>query len=168
MIVFVSYSPADNDLVSAIISLLSASNTELVYRDAESLRTGRGAREDLQASIAESDIVLVFWCHHAFTSYDVRKECDLALVQGKDMLPVLLDDTPLPRKVADRRTIDFRARVGVMHEISPDQKEPDGLVERAEVDRLIATDMDRHYEELLVMGLAREIETELAARLRRK
>lgn len=166
MNVFVSYSPADNDLVSAIISLLSASNSELVYHDAESLRSRRGARGDLQLSIAESEVVLVFWCHHAFTSYDVRKECDLALAQGKDMLPVLLDDTPLPRKVSDRRTIDFRARVGVMHEGSPDQTEPRDLVERAEADRLIATDMARHYEELLIMGLAREIETELAARLR--
>jgi hypothetical protein len=165
MNVFVSYSPADSDLVSEIVSLLSAGNGALVYRDAESLRTSRGARDELRASIGESDVVLVFWCHHSFTSYDVRKECELALVQGKEVLPLLLDDTPLPSKLASRPPIDLRARVGVMHEGSPDQQQPRGVAERAEVDRLIASDMARHYEELLVMSLAREIETELAARL---
>jgi hypothetical protein len=163
--VFVSYSPADSDLVSAIISLLSSGSGELVYRDAESLRTRRAVREDLATSVAESDVVLVFWCHHSFTSYDVRKECDLALEQGKDMLPLLLDDTPLPRKLATQRTIDLRARVGVMHEAAPEQRDASGAAERAEVDRIIAGNMARHYEELLVMSLAREIERELAARL---
>lgn len=165
MNVFVSYSQADSDLVSAIISLLSSTSSELVYRDAEALRTSRAAREDLETSVAESDVVLVFWCHHSFTSYDVRKECDLALAQGKDVLPLLLDDTALPRKLAGQRTIDLRDRVGVMHEAAPDQRDPGGVAERAEVDRVIAGNMARHYEELLVMSLAREIERELAARL---
>ena len=167
MNVFVSYSPADSDLVSAIISMLSAGNDALVYRDAESLRSGRQSREEVWASIAESDVVLVFWCHHGFTSYDVRKECELAETERKDVVPVLLDDTPLPRKLADLRAIDFRSRVGVMHDAAPDQPGSNDLAERAEVDRLIANDMARHYEELLVMSLAREIETALAARLRR-
>ena len=128
----------------------------------------RSGRDELRASISESDVVLVFWCHHSFTSYDVRKECDLAVEQGKDMLPLLLDDTPLPRTLAGRRAIDWRARIGVMHEGSPDQQPAHDLAERTEVDRLIANDMARHYEELFIISLAREIETELAARLGRQ
>jgi hypothetical protein len=165
MNIFVSYSPADKELVSAIISILCASNSALVYCDADSMRAGGRWREELGTAIAEANVVLVFWCHHSHTSYEVRKEFALALEQGKDVLPLLLDATPLPSKLADRRYIDFRARVGAIHEGSPEQEESGDLAERVEADRLIASDISRHYEELLVMSLAREIETELASRL---
>ncbi len=163
--IFVSYSPADNELVSAIVSLLSANNGALVCCDADSLRTSGRWRDELETAISEADVLLVFWCHHSHTSYEVRKEFALALELGKDVLPLLLDATPLPSKLAGRRYIDFRARVGVVHEGAPEQGEPGGLALQAEADRLIASDISRHYEELLVMSLAREIETELASRL---
>jgi hypothetical protein len=165
MNIFLSYSPADSELVSAIVSTLCASNSALVYCDADSIRTSARWREELETAIAEANVVLVFWCHHSNTSYEVRKEFALALEQGKDILPLLLDATPLPGTLADRRYIDFRARAGVIHEGSPGQKQPGDLAERAEADRLIASDLSRQYEELLVMSLAREIETELASRL---
>ena len=165
MNIFVSYSPADNELVSAIVSLLCASNSALVYCDADSIRRSGRWREELEAAISEANVVLVFWCHHSNTSYEVRKEFALALEQGKNVLPLLLDGTPLPSRLAGRRNIDFRARVGGIHEGSPEQEEQGELAERVEVDRLIATDISRHYEELLLMSLAREIETELASRL---
>ena len=117
------------------------------------------------AAISEANVVLVFWCHHSQTSYEVRKEFALALEQGKDVLPLLMDGTPLPSKLATRRAIDFRDRVGVIHEGLPGQDEPGDVAERVEADRLIASDLSRQYEELLVMGLAREIEAELASRL---
>lgn len=165
MNIFVSYSPADNELVSAIVSLLSASNDSIVYCDADSIRTSGRWREDLEKSISEASVVLVFWCHHSNTSYEVRKEFALALERGKDVLPLLLDETPLPGKLADRRAIDFRARVGVIHERSAEQTHPGERDATAEADRLIAHTISRQYEDLLVMGLAREIETELATRL---
>ena len=165
MNIFVSYSPADNDLVSAIVSLLCANNSSLACCDADSIRRSGRWREELETAVSEANVVLVFWCHHSNTSYEVRKEFALALEQGKDVLPLLLDGTPLPSKLAAHRTIDFRTRVGVIHEGSPGQEGQGALAERVEVDRLIASDISRHYEELLVMSLAREIETELASRL---
>jgi len=165
MNVFVSYSPADDLLVSAIVSILSASNGAIVYCDADSMRTGGRWREDVGTAIAAANVVLVFWCHHSNTSYEVRKEFALALEQGKDVLPLLLDGTPLPSKLAGCRSIDFRARVGVIHESSPEQAEAEDREVRAEADRQIASGISRQYEDLLVMGLAREIETELASRL---
>lgn len=163
--VFVSYSPADNELASAIISLLSAGNGALVYCDADSMRTSGRGRDELRTAIAQADVVLVFWCHHSFTSYDVRKEFVLALEQGKEVLPLLLDSTPLPGRLAGCRCVDVRARVGVVHEGLPDEDQPKDRAQQAEVDRLIASDMSRQYEDLLLMGLAREIEAELASRL---
>jgi hypothetical protein len=165
MNILVSYSPADNDLVSAIVSVLSASNSSLVYCDADALRTSGRWREELGTTLSEAHVLLLFWCHHSNTSYEVRKELTLALEQGKDILPLLLDGTPLPTKLANRRYIDFRAHAGVIHEGSPEQVEPGDVAERVQADRLIARDISRQYEELLVMSLAREIETELASRL---
>jgi TIR domain len=165
MNVFISYSPADSELVSAIVSLLCANNSSLACCDADSMRTSGRWREELGTAISESNVVLVFWCHHSQTSYEVRKEFALALEQGKDILPLLMDGTPLPSKLANRRTIDFRDRLGVVHEGLPGQVEPGDVAERVVADRLIASDLSRQYEELLVMSLAREIEAELASRL---
>jgi hypothetical protein len=168
MNIFVSYSRADSELVSAIVSLLCASNDALVYCDADSIRTSGRWREELGAAISEASVVLLFWCHHSNTSYEVRKEFAAALEQGKDVLPLLLDGTPLPGKLADHRYIDFRAGVAGIHEVSPEREEPGEMAEQVERDRLIATDISRQYEELLLMSLAREIETELASRLNPK
>jgi hypothetical protein len=165
MNIFVSYSPVDNELVSAVVTLLCTSNKSIVYCDADSIRTSDGWREELVAAISEADVVLVFWCQHSQTSYEVRKEFALALEQGKDVLPLLLDATPLPGKLAGRRCVDLRARVGVIHEGPPEQTGPGSAAVQVEVDRLIASQISRGYEELLVMSLAREIETELASRL---
>ena len=164
--IFVSYSPEDSELVSAIVSLLCASNSALVYCDADSIRTSGRWREELVAAIAEANVVLVFWCHHANTSYELRKEFALALEQGKAVLPLLLDGTPLPSKLANLRCLDFRARVGPIHEGSPGQSGPGDDEDRTtEMNRQIATGISRQYEDLLIMGLAREIETEIASRL---
>lgn len=165
MKIFVSYSPADSELVAAIVSLLCANNSSLTCCDGDSIRTSGRWREELGTAISEANVVLVFWCHHSQTSYEVRKEFALALEQGKDILPLLLDGTPLPSKLANRRTIDFGDRVSVVHGGLPGQEEPGDLAGRVEADRLIANDLSRQYEELLVMSLAREIETELASRL---
>ena len=165
MNIFVSYSPGDSELVAAIVSVLCANNSALACCDSDMIRTPGGAHGDPRSVIAESDVVLVFWCHHSFTSYDVRKESDLAIELGKDVVPLLLDDSPLPRKLAGCRCIDFRNRAGAMHEGSPEQQQPKDVAVKAEVaDRLIATDLSRQYEDLVIMSLARAIETELASR----
>lgn len=164
MNIFVSYSPADSELVSAIVSVLCANNSALACCDSDAIRTPGGAHGDVRSVIAESDVVLVFWCHHSFTSYDVRKESDLAIELGIDVVPLILDDAPLPRKLAGRRCIDFRDRAGEMHESSPEQRQPKDLAVKTEVDRLIATDLSRQYEDLVIMSLVRDIQTELASR----
>lgn len=165
MNIFVSYSPEDSELVAAILSTLCASNRALVYCDAGSLRVRGRWREELAGAIAEASVVLVFWCHHSNTSYEVRKEFALALEQGKDVLPLLLDGTPLPAKLAGGRCIDFRSQVGAIH-VGPVEGENSGdLAGRVEVDRLIASGLSRQYEELLIMSLTREIEAELASML---
>lgn len=105
--IFVSYSHRDAALVTPVVALLRASEA-LVFRDADGLKPGKRWREQLSTAIGESKIVLVFWCHHAAASEDVRKEYSSAIESGKDVLPVLLDATPLPSELADFQYIDFR------------------------------------------------------------
>jgi hypothetical protein len=168
MNIFVSYSPEDSELVAAIISTLCASNRALDYCDAGSLRARGRWREELAGAITEARVVLVFWCHHSNTSYEVRKEFAIALEQGKDVLPLLLDGTPLPGRLAGGRCIDFRSRVGAIHVGSGEGESAGDLAGRVEADRLIASGLSRQYEELLIMSLTREIEAELASMLRPK
>jgi hypothetical protein len=165
MNIFVSYSAADNDLVAAIVALLSASHRAFVYCDADAIRSSGRWQQEVADAIGEADVMLLFWCHHAHTSYEVRKEFALALDRNKDIVLLLVDATPLPAKLAGRRCIDFRARLGAIHEGAPEESAADRREAQEYADRLIAGDIARPYEDLLIMGLAREIETELAARL---
>lgn len=111
--IFVSYSHRDAALVTPVVALLRASEA-LVFRDADGLKPGKRWREQLSTAIAESKIVLVFWCHHAAASEEVLKEYSAAIESGKDVLPVLLDTTPLPSKLAEFQYIDFRE--ALLHE----------------------------------------------------
>jgi hypothetical protein len=166
MNILVSYSPEDSELVSAIVSVLCANNRALVCCDTGALRTSGRWRVELAPAVSAADAMLLFWCHHSNTSYEVRKEFTLALEEGKDVLPLLLDGTPLPSRLAAHRSIDFRSRALVIHEQSPEQAASLQLAGQLDAERRIAGGIARQYEELLVMSLAREIELELAAGLR--
>ena len=165
MNIFLSYSQEDVELAAAIVAVLTANNPSLSCFDADSMRTSGHWQTELGPALADSDFVLLFWCHHSSTSYEVRKEFALALERGKDVVPLLLDDTPVPGRLAGRRCIDFRDRVRVLHETAAGCHEADAPSGQVDADRRIARGISRQYEELLVMHLVREIERELAARL---
>jgi hypothetical protein len=50
-------------------------------------------------------VVLLFWCRHSSASVEVAKEYGQALEQGKKIIPVLLDATPLPENLAELQAI---------------------------------------------------------------
>jgi hypothetical protein len=105
--IFISYSHRDSQLVGPIVALLRASEA-MVFRDAEQLKPGKRWRNQIAAAIADSKTVVVFWCHHACTSSEVENEYKTAIAQDKDVLPLLIDDTPLPAQLSDFHYIDFR------------------------------------------------------------
>ena len=106
--IFVSYSHRDSDLVAPIVALLRASKA-LVFRDADQLMPGKKWRQQLDSAISNSTTILVFWCDHSRSSEEVKKEYTAAIQQRKDLLPLLLDSTPLPEELAEYQYIDFRA-----------------------------------------------------------
>jgi hypothetical protein len=60
-------------------------------------------------------LVVIFWCDHASRSDEVAKEWKAAIEQQKDLLPLLLDATPLPSELGEFQWIDFRETVGPHH-----------------------------------------------------
>ena len=115
--VFVSYSHADAPLVAPVVSLLRV-NKSLVFQDTDRIPPGKRWRDEIAKALAESNLVVVFWCHHASRSNEVSAEWRAAIEQGKDLLPLLLDATPLPSELGNFQWIDFRGTVGANHSAS--------------------------------------------------
>lgn len=112
--VFVSYSHADASLVAPVVKLLRV-NKSLVFQDIDGIQPGKRWRSEIARGLAESHLVVVFWCDHASRSSEVSKEWKAAIEQQKDLLPLLLDATPLPQELGEFQWIDFRGTVGPNH-----------------------------------------------------
>src|SRR5438309_3808416 len=134
--VFVSYSHDDAVLVTPIVKLLRV-NKALVFQDLDSIELGKKWREQAGRALAEAHLVVLFWCVHSSHSGEVESEYRSALKTGKDLLPVLLDATPLPADLSEFQWIDFRGTVGANHgaagipraaPMSPPEKSPGRLV----------------------------------------
>lgn len=112
--VFVSYSHADASLVAPVVNLLRA-NKSFVFQDVDRIQPGKKWRSEISSALAEAQLVVVFWCDHASRSNEVSKEWKAAIEQEKDLLPLLLDGTPLPPELSEFQWIDFRGTVGATH-----------------------------------------------------
>jgi len=112
--VFVSYSHDDGALVTPIVKLLRL-NKALVFQDLDSIELGKRWREQAGRALADARLVVLFWCVHSSHSSEVESEYKSALKTGKDLLPVLLDATPLPAELSEFQWIDFRGTVGANH-----------------------------------------------------
>jgi TIR domain len=112
--VFVSYSHADASLVAPVVKLLQV-NKSLVFQDIDSIAPGKRWRSEIARGLEQSHLVVVFWCQHASHSDEVAKEWQAAIAQNKDLLPLLLDATPLPGPLGEFQWIDFRGTVGPNH-----------------------------------------------------
>lgn len=112
--VFVSYSHADSELVTPVVSLLRA-NDCFVFLDVDRIKPGKKWRLELESALKNAKLVVVFWCLHASESAEVTQEWSAAIDNGADVLPLLLDDTSLPDGLAEYQWIDFRGTVGAAH-----------------------------------------------------
>lgn len=106
---FLSYSRTDKELVAPIAAVLRISAT--VFRDEDSIAPGKRWADELAKSLDESNAVLVFWSLAASESKFVESEYRRAIDMSKDVVPVLLDDTPLVSPLAEFQWIDFRSFV---------------------------------------------------------
>jgi hypothetical protein len=105
--IFISHSHTDSPLVSPIVKLLRI-NQSFVFQDSDTITPGKKWRDELMDHLNLSDLVIVFWCRHADQSTEVSNEWNRAIEQDKDVLPILLDATPLPPRLGHYQWIDFQ------------------------------------------------------------
>jgi hypothetical protein len=105
---FVSYSHKDTKLVGSVVSLLRATKGSPVFRDHDTIVPGTMWRAEIERGLGAAETVVVFWCRHAEASMEVRNEWLAAITAKKQVLPLLLDSTPLPEELAKFQWIDFQ------------------------------------------------------------
>jgi len=116
--VFVSYSTKDIAIVSRIV--LELDNISIyTFFAAIDLRPGMDLVEWVGKNIDNSTHILLFWSKNASSSYWVKHEWQTAFnekIKGKKIIiPVILDDTPLPSLL--RNIIYIDGRRGIDHVI---------------------------------------------------
>ena len=112
--IFVSYSHEDASLVTPVVRLLRATR-DFVFLDSDTIRPGKKWREELERALGDASLVVLFWCMHSSESSEVEAEYQAAVAAEKDILPVLLDSTPLQYGLDEYQWIDFRELVGGQH-----------------------------------------------------
>jgi len=106
--IFISYSREDAGLVNPVVRILKLGK-ELVFLDTADVALGREWRPQTSAAISSARVVLVFWCAHSSTSREVDWEYQTAIGAGKEIVPILLDGTPLPQSLANFQWVDLTA-----------------------------------------------------------
>jgi hypothetical protein len=71
-----------------------------VFLDTDSVAPGELWAEKVGTAIQAAEVVAVFWSHNAAQSREMAKELLLALSLKKTIVPVLIEDGPLPDDLA--------------------------------------------------------------------
>lgn len=111
---FISYSHIDEEFIEPVVQLLRATGAPL-FRDRDEIRPGQKWRAELHKHLQQADVIVVFWSKHASTSVEVEAEWRRAVELGKDVIPVLLDGTPLNTVLSEYQYIDLGSILRVGH-----------------------------------------------------
>lgn len=98
--VFISYSSDDREIVSAAARLLRAGGAT-VFQDVVNIEFGARWKETLFNALGQCERVMVFWSAAAAKSKWVEQEWQCALEAKKRIVPMMLDDTPLPAPLGE-------------------------------------------------------------------
>jgi TIR domain len=93
--IFISYARADHQRVEPLVVQLRDMGFR-VFFDLGSIRVGDRWKPSLESSLKKCRVLLLCWSAQAKASEFVQFECAKAVSSGKDVLPWLLDETPLP------------------------------------------------------------------------
>lgn len=110
-VAFLSHSSADKAFIRQLAADLTANGIS-VWLDEQRIRVGDSIPEKIAQGLAESDYFLIGMSHKSSESAWVQKELNNALmseVQRRKVhiLPLKLDDTPMPQIIADKKYADF-------------------------------------------------------------
>lgn len=107
---FVSYSRKDKRIVKPVVRLMRLGKTP-VFQDLDSIEPGKKWRVELAESVADASKIVVFWCSHSAKSKNVAEEWQAGMSLGKELVPVIMDSTRLPRALGEYQGIDIRGAV---------------------------------------------------------
>jgi hypothetical protein len=111
MLVFLSHNIKDKDIAREIAIFLAAENIN-VWFDEWKISAGDSIVEQINKGLLGCTHFLIIWSKNGLTSNWVRRELYSTLAQAiKDgipvVIPIVLDDTPLPELLADIRYIKY-------------------------------------------------------------
>ncbi|QUM89686.1 toll/interleukin-1 receptor domain-containing protein [Moritella sp. 36] len=105
--VYISYSFRDSELVDLICSDLERIQVEVLL-DKHELIVGDDINKKLNSLVEASDYIIYINSHNSLGSDWAKKELQNALSLDKKILPVVLDDEPLPNEIKHLMYADFR------------------------------------------------------------
>lgn len=114
----ISYARKDRHRVRAIVALLRAhypsQAQHAVFWD-DDFVAGEDWFVQFCAAIDAAPQLFVFWCSHASASSQVEREFIYAQQRGRRVVPVLLDNTALPKSLSPVHGVDLRGIVRHTH-----------------------------------------------------
>ena len=108
--IFVSYSRQDKEWADAAVELLRAGGAS-VFRDVDSIAYGDCWREVLEDAITRCERLVLLWSASASNSKSVNVEVRIASRLSKRIVPIAIDDTPLPRKLEQFQGLQLKKMV---------------------------------------------------------
>jgi len=111
MLVFISYNLRDKEVAREIAVFLASENIN-VWFDEWEISAGDSIVGQINAGLIGCTHFLIIWSNNAATSNWVRRELHSTLVQAIQsgiprVIPIVLDDTALPKLIADIRYIRY-------------------------------------------------------------
>ncbi len=111
--VFICHATPDKPLLRRLTSDLRRYGVE-VWLDEERVRVGDSLRESIERGLERADFVLIALSRQALRSAWLRRELNAAYTmeaarKRQIILPVLLEETPLPIFLRDKKYADFTA-----------------------------------------------------------
>ena len=113
--IFISYSQKDRERVNLFASILAYNGFD-IWMDTKSIPLGSSIISEISKGLDASDIYMIFISQNSSVSNWVEEEISLALTKNiadkkPRIIPVLLDNSPIPQKLRDRRYLDARESI---------------------------------------------------------
>src|SRR6185503_16473219 len=105
---FVSHSTSDDSFVAEMESFLRAAGFDEVFNDVSAIRPDEKFWTEIEKGIANCDSFVVIITAASNSSEWVRREIEHARRLSKRIIPIWIEDCPIPAVFADRDVIDFR------------------------------------------------------------
>jgi hypothetical protein len=119
--IFTSYSHRDAKFVELMVKFLRPARAG-VFWDKDGIPFGKKWAVVITAAIESCRVMYLFWCSHSAKSREVKREYETAIRLNKDVVPILMDGTPLPKKLKQFQFIDFRYLIERQHKETVEQE----------------------------------------------